>query len=175
MISELMQAKYASELSFLQGFLEEEGIPCTLLDPSQGVELPVLIAVREEEGKERPLHFIFVPVGEELETLQLLQIYALIPVELEPSRLAAIEKLLVVVNRMAGLGSFGVEGLEQMYYKYIFPKPKYEKWNRDLIMETIFLFLFLLERFSGILEGAASGQISFETAMDELRKLSQSA
>jgi hypothetical protein len=175
MISDLLKAKYASELSFLKGFLEEEDIPCTLLDTSQGVELPVLIAVRELDGGERPIHFIFVPVGDELETLQLLQIYAIFPGEVDAVHVGTLEKLLIAVNRLVGLGSFGLDPENQLYYKYIFAKPKYEKWNRELILETIYLFLFLMERFGSLLEAAATGQLDGETALEELKKLQHNA
>jgi hypothetical protein len=175
MNSELNMAKYASELSFLQGYLEEAGISCSLLDDSHGVEIPVLVGILEDEDgeEERPLHFLFVPTGEELDTLQLLQIFTFISGPVDESHLSAVEKLLVAVNHSVGMGNFGLDPENQLYYKYIFPKPKYERWNKDLIMETIFLFLFLMERFEGVLLAAAEGELSVEEALDELDDISQ--
>lgn len=170
----LLHMKYASELTFLQGFLEEEGIHSTLLDSSHGLELPVLVAVHKQDGKERPVNFIFVPVDDELETLQLLQMYAQISLELDMRRLEALEKLILVLNRTVGLGSFGIDPENQLYYKYIFPKPRYESWNRELILETIFLFMFLLERFSGVLEAVASGEMTGAEAVEVLHSMQQS-
>jgi hypothetical protein len=171
MISDLLLAKFTSELSFLQGFLEDEGIPSSLLDSSQGVELPVLTALLQSGEREQPIHFIFVPAGEELETLQLLQMYAPISTQVEDRYLPAFLQVLVTVNRIVGLGSFGLDPENQIYYKHIFPKPKYERWNRDLVMEAFFLFLFLMERFENVLLSAATGQVSVEKAMAELGKI----
>jgi hypothetical protein len=171
MISKLLQAKYASELSFLQGFLEEEGMSCALLDTSQGVELPVLITARELGGQEVPINFIFVPLADELEVIQLMQIYATIPLALEASRLETLEKMILLVNRLAGLGTYGLDPENQLYYKYIFVKPKYAGWDRPVIVETIYLFMFLIERFSGLLQAVAAGKMSGAEAVQELNKL----
>jgi hypothetical protein len=175
MKSQLLIAKYASELTFLQEYLEEAGFACTLLDAEQGVELPILIAVYhdEEEEIERALNFVFVPTGDELEALQLLQIFSLISDTVDDEHLPAVEKLLSAANRSAGLGSFGLDNDNQLYYKYIFPKPKYERWNRELIKETVFLFLFLLGRFGGVISAAGSGELSLEAALAELSRAHQ--
>jgi hypothetical protein len=175
MNSDLLIAKFASELSFLQEYLEEAGFACQLLDAEQGVELPILVAVYqdEEEESERALNFVFVPTGDELETLQMLQIFSLISGTVVNEHLASVEKLLVSANRSAGMGSFGLDSENQLFYKYMFPKAKYERWNRELVMETVFLFLFLMDRFGGVLAAAASGELSLEAALEELSRAQQ--
>jgi hypothetical protein len=172
MLSELTNAKYTAELSFLEGYLAQLGFESDLLERSETVPMPILITSigGDEAGRPRLLHFLFVPIEEEhLQTVQLLQIHTLFPYEIQPDTLPETEKLLGYINQKLGMGSVGVDEQNSIYYKYIFAKARYQPLDEPLIVETVQLFIFLMERFSGVIEDVVTGQRDLSAAIEMLQ------
>ena len=171
MISDLTNAKHTAELSFLSGYLDELGFESELVERSETLPMPILISSigGDAAGRPRMLHFLFVPIDEEhLEILQLLQIHSLFPYELGVDYLAEVEKLLSVINQKLGMGYVGIDQENSIYYKYLFAKARYQPLDQNLIVETVQLFIFLMERFSGLIEGVATGEQDLATALADL-------
>lgn len=171
MISNLTNAKHTAELSFLSGYLAELGFESELVERSDNLPMPILISSIGGDAADRPrlLHFLFVPIEEDhLEILQLLQIHSLFPYEVGSDYLVATEKLLSVINQKLGMGYVGIDEQDSIYYKYLFAKARYQPLDRALIVETVQLFIFLMERFSGLIEGVATGQQDLAAAIATL-------
>ena len=172
MISNLTNAKHTAELSFLSGYLAELGFESELVERSETLPMPILISSigGDAAGRPRLLHFLFVPIEEDqLEILQLLQIHTLFPYEVEADYLTETEKLLSVINQKLGMGYVGIDQENAVYYKYLFAKARYQPLDQALIVETVQLFIFLMERFSNVIESVVTGQQDSGTAAATLQ------
>ena len=171
MISDLANAKYTAELSFLEGYLDNLGFESELIERSETVPMPILVSSigGDAAGRPRLLNFLFVPIDvEHLDILQLLQIHTLFPFDLNPDYLAATEKLLGVINQKLGMGTVGIDEQNDIFYKYIFAKARFQPLDEGLIIETVQLFIFLMERFSNLIEGVVTGQLDLAAAIKKL-------
>jgi len=168
MISDLTNAKYTAELSFLGGYLDNLGFESELVERSESVPMPILVSSigGDSAGRPRLLNFLFVPIDEDhLDVLQLLQIHTLFPFDLEPAYLEQTEKLLGTINQKLGMGSVGIDEQNDLFYKYIFAKARFQPLDEALIIETVQLFIFLMEQFSSLIEGVVTGQTDLNTAL----------
>jgi hypothetical protein len=171
MISDLANAKYTAELSFLEGYLENLGFESELMERSDTVPMPILVSSigGDTAGRPRLLNFLFVPIDEEhLDVLQLLQIHTLFPFDLHPDYVAETEKLLAVINQKLGMGAVGIDEQNDIFYKYIFAKARFQPLDEGLIIETVQLFIFLMEQFSSLIEGVATGQMALTAVLEAL-------
>jgi hypothetical protein len=173
MISDLTNAKYTAELSFLDGYLAELGFDSELIERSEVVPMPILVSSigGDHAGRPRLLNFLFVPIEEDhLEVLQLLQIHSIFPFDVQSDKQADMEKLLSTINQKLGMGSVGIDEQGDIYYKYLFPKARYQPLEQTLIIETVQLFIFLMEQFSNLIESVATGQQSLTMAIEQLQR-----
>jgi hypothetical protein len=172
-ISELSKAKHAVELSHLSEILLAElGYHSELVEQSEEVPIPFLVTAipQDERGRDRYLNFVFVPVpDEELQALELLQIHTLVSGRLIKARRTDVERLVGAINRKAGLGCMGIDEADNVYYKYVFAKGKYALFDPDLVSEMVQLFVYVVERFSGLVERVVTGQQSLAPALRELQ------
>lgn len=169
MISELTKAKHAVELSHLGEILQAGlGYSSQLVESSEDVPIPFLVTAipQDEQGRDRYLNFIFVPApDEELQALELLQIHTLVPCRLVEASRADTERLIGAMNRKAGLGCMGIDEADNVYYKYVFAKGKYALFDPDVVAEMVQLLVYVVERFSGLVEGVATGQQDVAAAL----------
>jgi hypothetical protein len=168
MVSKLTMAKHAVELGHLKDILADLGYDSRVLEPSEGVPIPLLIMALplDQKGNERYLNFLFVPVeDEELQSLEMLQLHTVIPCQLEESQRVDTQRLVSTLNSKIGLGCIGLDNEDNVYYRYVYPKAKYELFDDSLVSETVSLFIYMLERFSDLLTSVAMGQQDLDTAL----------
>ena len=135
--------------------------------------MPILVSSigGDSAGRPRLLNFLFVPIDEEhLDVLQLLQIHVTFPFDPQPETLPQTEKFLGFINQKLGMGSVGIDERNNIYYKYLFAKARYQPLDEALIVETVQLFIFLLERFSNLIEMVVTGEIDLATAVTRLQE-----
>ncbi len=172
MISELTNAKYTAELSFLAGYLDNLGFDSELIERSEAMPMPILVSSIGGDGAGRPrlINFLFVPIDEEhLDILQLLQIHTIFPFDVQPEYQPQTEKLLGIINQKLGMGCVGIDEQNDLFYKYLFAKARFQPLDEALIIETVQLFIFLLERFSSLIEKVATGEIGLTAALATLQ------
>lgn len=171
MVSDLTNAKHTAELSYLAGYLAELGFESELLERSDTTPMPILVSSigGDYKGRPRLIHFLFVPIDEgHLDVLQLLQIHTLFPFDVQSAYVSHTEKLLQIINQKLGMGSVGIDEQGDLYFKYLFAKARFQPLDQALIVETVQLFIFLMEQFSEMIEHVATGEEDVETAVSAL-------
>ena len=171
MISDLTNAKHTAELSFLSGYLAELGFDSELLERSETTPMPILVSSIGGDAASRPrlLQFLFVPIDEDyLDVLQLLQIHTLLPFDVQPNFLNDTKGILSTINQKLGMGSVGIDEQGDIYFKYLFAKSRFQPLDQALIIETVQLFIFLLEQFSELIESVVTGKLDMEAAAETL-------
>jgi hypothetical protein len=174
MVSDLTNAKHTVELGHLEELFAKMGYHSSLMEPSRIVPIPTLAITMplDEKGRDRSINVLFVPVADgELETLELLQLHTQIPCQLDERRQPDVEKLIGALNNKIGMGCIGIDANNNIYYRYIYPKAKFESIDERLISETVLLFIYLYERFSHLVESVATGQQSLDTALNLVQEM----
>lgn len=168
MISELTRAKHIVELGHLEQILTELGYQTTLVESPEAAAVPVLTAALplDERGRGRYLNILFVPVAEtELETIELVQFHLQFPVRLTETRRRETEQVICALNNKIGLGGIGLDFEHHVFYRYVYPKAKYETFNNAALAETMLLFVYIFERVSGLVEEVAAGRQELADAL----------
>jgi hypothetical protein len=172
MTSELAFAKYEAELGYIERYLSEADYACTLLERSDDIPMPVLIAAlpKDEAGRDRFFNFVFVPVEqEELTTLEFLQIYCQIPFKISPAYRAATEKFLFYANDTIVIGHAGLDADGTPNLRYILSKEQFRMIDQALIAELTQVMHFILDKVSPLVEQVGTGRLSPEKALEQLR------
>lgn len=168
MLTEALHARHIAELGFLEQALAESGLQVNLLEKSEEVPLHILLAALENDHKDRErfVNFSFVPIPEnELEEIQLLQLYTLIPCDRKTDKSTDVGKLLLAINCRLAIGHFSMKDDGDLYYRYVHCAPKTELIHTPAFLEMVSLFLFMLEMFSKLIDDVYSGRISLAAAL----------
>lgn len=168
---DLLNAKYAAELKFIERALNEASFSTRFFDTSSELPLP-LLAVNlppDEQGRERFIHLVFVPASEEeLKTVQFLQLYSPLPVSTGSSPVELMA-FIVGANNQTAIGHLGFDPNGSLCYRYVHIKEKYKMIDASLVREMVEVFFYMLDRISPLAEQVAAGQIS---AADAVRQMS---
>jgi hypothetical protein len=154
MIDELTHAEHASQLGLLGTHLNGRGITSELIDP--GPELPVTtlmvgLAV-DDEGRERTLAVSIMPLGDDLESLQLVQFYVQMPFGVSGKNRAMIERATATVNGAVAFGNFGMHN-DQLFYRHVHAMPVDQVFEEDTSVELVGILAFHQEYFGDYFEG----------------------
>jgi len=164
------RARDQAELGFLMQYLREQGVPAELLEP--GGELPIGALVvplaKDERGRDRYLSCTFVPLDDEMENVRLLQLYSVVPVRWANGTRENVERLLHAVNGRTAVGHFGIKEDGEIHFRYVHCVPADVVLPREETLETIDLFHLVLNMFSGLIDGVASGEIGLKEALRAL-------
>lgn len=168
--NDLINAKYAAELQFIQNALKEADFTAQFVDASSDIPMPLLIVTlpQDEKGRERFIHLLFVPVNEEdLKTVQFLQFYSLLPVP--PGNYPPeLTTFILAANNQIALGHLGYDPNGGLSYRYVHVKEKYRMIDAALVQEMLEVFYYILDSVSPLVEQVAAGQISAAEAMKRL-------
>lgn len=165
MIDELTHAEHASQLGLLGAYLTARGIPSDLVDP--GPELLVTTLMigleQDDEGRDRVLAVSIMPLGSDLESLQLVQYYVQMPFEVKTvDELAMIERATAVVNGAVAIGNFGMQG-SQLFYRYVHAMPADQTFEDDAAVELVGILAFHQEHFGDYFEGLLNDDFPLST------------
>jgi hypothetical protein len=172
MTSELANAKYSAELGYIDRYLTQAGYACNLLDSSAELPVPILIAAlpKDEAGRDRFFHFVFVPVEqEELRTLEFLQVYGQMPFQVDPAHREVLEKFLLYANEQIVLGQAGLGADGTPHLRYILSKEQFRLIDQALITELVQVLHFIFDQLSPLVEQVGTGQLGAQEALDQLR------
>ncbi|MFT6763486.1 MAG: hypothetical protein ACJAXA_002144 [Candidatus Aldehydirespiratoraceae bacterium] len=154
MIDELTHAEHASQLGLLGAYLKASDINSELIDP--GPELPVttlmISLAADDEGRERTLAVSIMPLGDDLESLQLVQFYVQMPFVVAKDDRAMIERATATVNGALAIGNFGVHS-NQLFFRHVHAMPSDQTFEEASSVELVGILAFHQEHFGDYFEG----------------------
>lgn len=171
MISEATHAKNLAELDVLKRYMDEIGLESKLVERSPEVPINVLLTTiaKDKKGRERAINFSYLPTSDDdLEVINLLQLYTSIPYDFNLAYRDALEKLLMVINGVLAIGHYNLKPNNELFYRYIYIAPKHELLNQAAFTETVLLFVYTQDMFVDLIDAVASGQKDVQAALKEL-------
>lgn len=125
--------------------LQEMGLSVAFLGVAADRPLPSLAVVAPpgDDGAPRSVTLAFVPDDDELEEVDLLQLFLLLssaPIGLRSQ--AEIAQLLMAANQRAVLGHAGVTDEGELYWRHIWPIPKGLPLVPSALFEVLNFFVF---------------------------------
>ncbi|MFO7681442.1 MAG: hypothetical protein R6X34_15460 [Chloroflexota bacterium] len=128
--------------------LREIGITAVYLEASQDRPIPSLVvsAPPYDDGAPRSVTLAFVPDDEELEYVDLLQLFIPLPLAAdEIGSEAGIARRLMGVNKTAVLGHAGITDDGELYWRHIWPIPQGLPIVASVMFEVLSFFVFSAE------------------------------
>lgn len=171
-MDEKVHARHLAQLGFLKRILEEAELSVTMLEKSELLPIHILMAGfrQDGEGRDRFLHFSFLPLGDdELESLQLLQIYFTFPFAMKPECRQELALLLLDVNTRLPIGHIGVSDRDEIHYRYIYALSASETFKEDETLDIVQLFVHMCDMFAEPLEQVANGSLPASEAVGLIR------
>jgi hypothetical protein len=161
MLPEIVHARHLTQLGLVKEILDEAELPTSILDRSEAIPFHVLMVGFQEDsqGRDRFLHFSFLPLNEEdMQSVQLLQLYSTLPFTLKPENKEAVALLLLEVNTRLPIGHFGVNEYGEVHYRYVYSLSASKAMDADEMLNIVSLFVYMCDMFSEALEKVASGR-----------------
>lgn len=171
MVPEIIHARHLVELDYLKRYMEELGLESKLVERSEEVPLNTLLTAlkKDYKGRERSMNFSYIPLlEEEFEYINLLQLYAPLPCDLNLEYKSSLERFLLTVNGQAAIGHFNLKKNNEIFLRYVHITSQDELINQNEIKETVMLFIYMQEIFGESIEDVASGKKDLQTALREL-------
>jgi hypothetical protein len=174
LFEELLHARHSAQLEILEEYLEDAGYLTQLLARSETFPMNVLLAALKPDRNERErlLHISFIPIAEdELEHIQLLQLYTTVNVEEgADTRSADVLALLNAVNCRLAIGQFAVKDDGEIHYRYVHcPSVGTAEPNTPgPFLEIVTLFVFMLDMFAALIAEIAEGRLTLNQALAAL-------
>lgn len=168
LLPEVVHARHLAELGFMKQYLDEAGYGSQIVEKSPLVPLhSMVVMLPGEEG--RVLHLSFIPFSEDdLEHLQLLQLYTTAVQVGDTSFRRELEQLLPAVNAKLPIGHFGFKERDEVYYRYVYAVPGAAPLEEEPFVEIVSLFGFVLRMFGGLIEEVAEGRLDLKSALNGL-------
>jgi hypothetical protein len=170
-LSEVVHARHLALLGVLKQMIDEAELPTTILERSETIPLHMLMAGFQEDskGRDRFLQFSFLPLNEEdMQAVQLLQIYSTLPFTLPEENRGAVASLLLEVNTRLPIGHFGVNEQNEVHYRYVYSLSASKMLDADEILDIISLFIYMSDMFGEAVEKVASGESDVAAAVSSL-------
>jgi hypothetical protein len=160
MLSEAAKARHWERMENLQSLLEETGLATSLLQQSESIPFHLLIAAfqQDNKGRERFLHFSFLPLDEQdIQAVELLQIYSTLPFSLEEGFRGQTALLLLEINTRLPIGHFGINEQGEIHYRYVYGLSAAQSIGAEEMLDIISMFMYMCDMFAEPIENLASG------------------
>lgn len=168
-MNDLRQARQDAELGFLQQSLSESDVQSHIIERSDAIPITVLLVplMKDHRQRDRYLNISYVPLDDEdLDEIDLLQLYVTVPVEWSDGTNEHVEKLLNAVNGKLAIGHFQLTGAE-VSYRYVHCTSSSERLPLSEAVAIIRLFELMLNLFSSKIDDVASGKASLSDSLDD--------
>ena len=97
-----------------------------------------------------------------------LQLYYEFPFEYNSKYELPLLKYFNAANLLQPLGSFGVKDDQKFYFRYILIIGKDDDLKKDVVLDTLMMFEYLIDIYEDQIDGLNSGQLTLEAALQEL-------
>lgn len=165
----LMQAEYGAQLALIQQFLREMNWTTEFIQ--QGLPVPALIVTipRDRQGRERAVTLTYIPLDEDmLEQTSLLMLYTSLPFAYDATYRAQLDLLVQAINALVPIGAFGYKPDGEIFMRYSLSLPRYDTVPQQMLVESVLLFVAMLDALCPVLEAVASGRKQAALAISEL-------
>lgn len=171
MIDEKAMLRQEFELGNIEQMLKSLDVPCSFIPRSAQISISAIYVPMEKDGKERDRGYglSFVPLDEDdMENSSLLQLYYEFPFEYNSKYELPLLKYFNAANLLQPLGSFGVKDDQKFYFRYILIVGKDDDLNKDMLLDTLMMFEYLISIYEDQIEDLNSGELTLEAALKEL-------
>lgn len=168
MFSDEIHGSHLKQLNQLRLYIDALDFESRMIEHSEFVPINVLLVAITVDYMERDrfINFSFVPISdEELDHTNLLQFYTTMPIELKLNNRIDVEKLLLAINTRMAVGHFGIQDNGEIYIRHIYSAHRLYGMNEQLIVETILLFIAMIDMHEELIDGVAKGKIELEEAL----------
>jgi hypothetical protein len=160
MLSEGAKARHWERLENLESLLKETGLATSLLQQSESIPFHLLIAAFQQDnrGRDRFLHFSFLPIDEQdIQAVELLQIYSTLPFRLQEGLRDQAALLLLEINTRLPIGHFGINEQGEIHYRYVYSLSAGQSFGAEEMLVIINMFMYMCDMFAEPIEDLASG------------------
>lgn len=149
-MSSRIDPRSREHLYLLQETLSEAGLESELTEASEEIPLDILVVTIEddedvegyEEGDGDLLAIGYMPGTEEYyPNTMMLQLLLEVPIEVNPDNRTAVMEAMLRMNQNLGLGSYHLDEDDLLGFRHVVPHAATEPITKELIAETIELFL----------------------------------
>ena len=125
------------------------------------IELP-----NDAAGRTRVLELIFLPHADDV---HFLQFFVMLPTPVAVDRLNEVARIIARINSTAPLPGFCLlEDISVLCFRCLMPCPNHSL-DTEIVMNTVYLTLYMLDHLGPVVEGVASGQVSLPNAINLLK------
>jgi hypothetical protein len=163
-------ARQDAQLGFIQQYLTNAGITTQMLERSEELPISVLVLplVKDERQRDRYLQLSFVPLDEDdLGGIDLLQIYATVPVEWNGNTKESVARLLAAINGKLAIGHFNLQN-DEVCYRYVHCVSGSNRIPEEETLAVIQLFETMLNMFASLVDDVASGRTGLSQALSRV-------
>ena len=162
MLSDLTRTRQIAELDYLQRCITELGLESELIESSAEVPLPTLIVAtkKDHQQRDRIITLSYIPVDEDdLEHINLLQIYGALPFSLNSTYQPELEAVLMMLNTQTAIGSFGLYNTE-ISLRYVYAIDRHKLPAQAAFGEIIILLIYVQDMFGELIEQVNEGHLT---------------
>ncbi len=159
------------ELGNIEQMLKSFDVPCSLIARSELVPISAIYVPMEpdDQKRDRGYGLSFVPMDEDdMENSSLLQLYYEFPFEFNSKFELPLLRYINAMNLLQPLGNFGIKDDQKFYFRYILIVGKDDDLNKDMLLDTLMMFEYLISIYEDQIDGLNSGQLTLEAALEEL-------
>ena len=157
------------DLSSLLPAINEQGYTTEIMPPTDAAPVEQLLVFlnMDYRRRQRYVELVFVP---EMEELTILQMFVLMPFEIEHSSISTLSRVLLQVNRLLPITGFGLSEHEGWaYFRYLMICPD-GSLDPETTATAVWMIEHLLDRFTGLIEEVAKGGMTLEQGERALQR-----
>jgi hypothetical protein len=165
------EQKDLAMLRELNGFLQDLELEGQLMERSPAMPMSVLVVPFGNDDKDRPriLTLTFIPDTEGFfQHISLLQLLIELPFEINPANRLTLLEAVTRVNQKIAVGSYYLDDSSKIGLRNIITTYKFKTPDKDVFLETINLFMGMLDYTAGLVEEVNDGTQQTEAILAEL-------
>ena len=160
------------DLISLRNILDEYDLETALLEKSEIMPLSSLVVNISDDykGRSRTLSFSFLALPPDyFPDIKIMQVYSEFNCAVAESQRAAVEQLILKLNKLLTLGSLGFSDSNNIYFRYVHTIGKFTNLSETehTLINLFDLITYSLDINEKVLEEVATGEKSLEVAFAE--------
>lgn len=174
MFSENVQENQVEQLNQLRLYMDKLEFESRIIKQSE--EMPtniLLVAITDDyKNRKRFINFSFEQILEKvLSRCNLLEFRITLPSEIGVHNRFrhSVEKLLLVINNRMEVGYFGMQENGKIYLRYVYTTHRIHGINEEQLLETVLLYIAMLDMYEQLIEKVSNGTLSVEGALKLLK------
>lgn len=154
-------------------YIESLEFETRIIKKSEMIPIHVLLAAVTVDYRDRDrfINFSFVPLSKnDLLHIDLLQFYTTMPFIVKKHYADNVKKLLHVINSHMAVGHFGIQDDGEIFIRYILPTHRVHGVSEEQFLETLFLYVSMMDIHEEIIEKVGTGEMTLPEAFATFEK-----